>query len=182
MDVGVRSPKYLMNLRAILERSHQVLTEQRVSHALIGGFALAVLGVPRATNDVDYLIEESQKETAKKALLGAGWKIELETDEVIHLGGPGNIDVLLARRPLSQQMLKNATPVPPLGINCLSAEAIIGLKIQAYKNDATREFQDKADIQSLIQKHGASLNWEEIKTYADLFDEMPFLEILRKRL
>lgn len=171
-----------MNLRAILETSHQVLSEQAVSHALIGGFALAVLGVPRATHDVDYLIDESQKEAAKKALINAGWKIELETDEVIHLGGPGNLDILLARRPLSQQMLRDAKPLPPLGIKCLSAEAIIGLKIQAYKNDSTREFQDKADIQSLIQKHAASLNWEEIKTFADLFDEMPFIETLRKNL
>ena len=36
-----------------------------------------------------------------------------------------------------------------------------------------REFQDSADIKSLIQKHGASLNWKENRTYEDLFDEMP---------
>lgn len=174
--------RYAMNLRAILEKSHQVLKEQQVSHALIGGFALAVLGVHRATDAVDYVIDEAQKEAAKRALVNAGWKIELETDEVIHLGGPGNLDILVARRPLSQKMLRDSKPIPPLGINCLSAEAIIGLKIQAYKNDPTREFQDKADIQSLIQKHGASLNWDEIKTYADLFGEMPFLERLRRSL
>lgn len=171
-----------MNLRATLETSHRVLVEQGVSHALIGGFALAVLGVPRATHDVDYLIDESQKDAAKKALIGAGWKIDLETDEVIHLSGAGNLDILVARRPLSRQMLRDAKPLPPLGIHCLAAEAIIGLKIQAYKNDPTREFQDKADIQSLIQRHGASLHWEQIKTYADLFDEMPFIETLRRSL
>ena len=66
-----------------------------------------------------------------------------------------------------------------MGIHCLSAEAIVGLKIQAYKNDPTREYQDKADIQSLIVKHGSTLDWNEIKTYADLFQEMPFLEKLR---
>jgi hypothetical protein len=36
-----------------------------------------------------------------------------------------------------------------------------------------REFQDSADIKRLIQKDVASLNWKEIRTYADLFDEMP---------
>ncbi len=170
-----------MTLKLTFEKSHQVLQETGVRHALIGGFALAVLGVPRATNDIDYLIDESQKETAKKALIEAGWKIEMETEEVIHFRGLGNLDILLARRPLSQAMLKNSKSLPPLGIHCLSAEAIIGLKIQAYKNDPSREFQDKADIQSLINKHEATLDWQEIKTYADLFQEMAFLEILRKK-
>ena len=170
-----------MTLKATLEKSHQALLGRGVSHALIGGFALAVLGVARATDDVDYLIHESQKESAKAALIEVGWRIDLETDEVIHFVGPGNVDMLIARRPLSQEMLIKASVLPPLDIPCVSAEAIIGLKIQAYKNDRSREFQDKADIQSLIQQHGETLKWDEIRTYADLFGEMPFIETLRGR-
>ena len=168
-----------MTLKLTLEKANKALNESGVSHALIGGFALAVLGVPRATNDIDFLIDEAHAEAAKAALIQAGWKIAMDTKEVIHFRGQGNVDLLIARRPLSQAMLRNSKPLPPLGIHCLSAEAIIGLKIQAYKNDPTREFQDKADIQSLIVKHGSTLDWKEIKTYADLFQEMPFLEKLR---
>ncbi len=170
-----------MTLKLTLEKANQALNESGVNHALIGGFALAVLGVPRATNDIDFLINAAQVETAKAAMTQAGWKIALETKEVIHFREQGNVDLLIARRPLSQAMLRNSKPLPPLGVHCLSAEAIIGLKIQAYKNDSAREFQDKADIQSLIVKHGSFLDWEEIRTYADLFQEMPFLEKLRSQ-
>ncbi|MFM8268568.1 MAG: nucleotidyltransferase [Pseudomonadota bacterium] len=168
-----------MTLKELLLKSHEALSGSAVDHALIGGFALAALGVARATNDVDFLINETQKELAKKALTRAGWSIELETDEVIQFGTQGNLDLLIARRTLSKKMLENAKPIDSLGIKCLSAEAIIGLKIQAYKNDPKREFQDKADIQSLIFKYKGSLNWEEIKAYADLFGETAFIDQLK---
>jgi predicted nucleotidyltransferase len=172
----------MMSLKTLLEKSHQALQDRGVDHALIGGFALAVLGIPRATNDVDYLVDESQKENARTALLEAGWKVNFETEDVIHFSDQGSVDLLVARRPLSKKMLKNATVVGSFGIKCLLPEAIIGLKIQAYINDSTREFQDKADIQALIIRYGATLNWDEIVSYADLFGEKPFMLSLRKKL
>ncbi len=171
-----------MTLKEILLKSHEALLNSAVDHALIGGFALAALGVARATNDVDFIINEAQKDTAKRALIQAGWSIELETEEVIQFGSLGNLDLLIARRPLSKKMLENAKPLSSLGIKCLSAEAIIGLKIQAYKNDPKREFQDKADIQNLILKHKASLDWGEIQAYSDLFGETPFIETLKAQI
>lgn len=57
----------------------------------------------------------------------------------------------------------------------LSAD-IIGLKIQAYKNDASRELQDKADIQKLLA--WPKINLVEVKKYADLFCEWPVIEKL----
>ena len=47
-------------------------------------------------------------------------------------------------------MLKQAYLNQELNIYILKPEDIIGLKIQAYKNDAARELQDKADIQKLL--------------------------------
>ena len=38
-------------------------------------------------------------------------------------------------------------------MNFLLAEDLIGLKIQAYKKDPSREFQDKADILSLLRQN-----------------------------
>lgn len=58
----------------------------------------------------------------------------------------------------------------------LKPEDIIGLKIQAYKNDASRELQDKADIQKLLA--WPKINLVEVKKYADLFCEWPVIEKL----
>jgi len=56
---------------------------------------------------------------------------------------------------------------------------LIGLKIQAYKNDKSREFQDKADIQFLISSL-ENLDWDQIKKYADLFDEWEVISEIKK--
>ena len=42
--------------------------------------------------------------------------------------------------------------------------------IQAYKNAPHRALQDKADIQFIISQV-SDLNWDKIKSYADLFNE-----------
>lgn len=170
-----------MTLRETLENSHAALTKAAVEHALIGGFALATLGIPRTTNDIDFLILEEDREKAKVALTSVGFTLAMETKEVLHFRGAGSVDLLLAQRPLSQQMLANSLSKEAHGIKCVTAEALIGLKIQAYKNDPGREFQDKADILSLIKKN-PNLRWTEIKTYADLFDEWAFIEKLKSQI
>jgi hypothetical protein len=58
-------------------------------------------------------------------------------------------------------------------------EGIIGLKIQAYKNDPDRELQDKADIKSIINCY-SNLDWALVKAYADTFGEWQTIESFRK--
>lgn len=74
-------------------------------------------------------------------------------------------------------MLKQANENRELGVYVVRPEDIIGLKIQAYKNDPARELQDKADIQKLLQL--PDLNLEQVKKYSDLFNEWPTIEKLR---
>lgn len=100
-----------------------------------------------------------------------------ESDEVLQFTGPGFVDVLLANRPLSQDMLKKARQNQELGVYVVRPEDIIGLKVQAYKNDPSRELQDKADIQKLLDL--PDLDLDLVKKYADLFQEWPTIEKLR---
>ncbi|MBF0206850.1 MAG: hypothetical protein HQK53_08150 [Oligoflexia bacterium] len=173
------------NLKQTLLKSHQLMTDQNIDHALIGGLALATLGINRATSDVDMLIDHKDRENLIKTLLENGFTLIFETAEVLHfIGlniGLGKLDISLAKRPISKQMLLDAVVFPQHGIKCLGQEDIIGLKIQAYSNDNRREFQDKADILSLIENGGDSLNWSKIKMYADLFNEWPEIEKIRNR-
>jgi predicted nucleotidyltransferase len=101
----------------------------------------------------------------------------MQTKEVLHFDGRGRVDLLLANRPLSLEMLSQATRNLD-GLKCLLPEAIIGLKIQAFTNDRERELQDKADIKSLVKKY-PKMDWEKIRQYADLFDQWPFITALR---
>lgn len=136
------------------------------------------LGVHRATADVDFLIDGDKKELAKEVLAQNGFRLVIETNEVLHFSGSGPLDLLLARRPPTREMLKRARTLPGLGVKSLGAEDIIGLKIQAYINEPRRALQDKADIASLIQLH-KHMDWDKIRYYADIFGEWPTLEKLR---
>ncbi len=78
-----------MGLRKTLKTAHECLESENIDHALIGGLALATLGINRATIDVDFLIDESDKEKLKHVLLLNGFVLELETEEVLHFKGIG---------------------------------------------------------------------------------------------
>lgn len=167
----------MINLRKTLSDAHVALDSAGISHALIGGFAMAVYGYHRTTSDIDLLADGAKKDDIKKALLSKGYSLRFESPEVLQFSGPGFIDILLANRPLSQDMLKHAQLIASLGVYVLKAEDIIGLKIQAYKNDSSRELQDKADIQKLLLL--PHLDMGLIKKYADLFDDWSVIEKLK---
>ena len=167
-----------MTLRETLSQTHVALTNAGVDHALIGGMALALWGLNRATGDVDFLVEATQRESTENALRDLGFKVFASTNEVLQLYGLGRVDVLFAQRALSRKMLADAKILPNMGLKYLLAEDLIGLKIQAYKNDPRRELQDKADIQNLMRKN-SGLDYERIREYADLFEEWETIEHLR---
>ena len=168
-----------MFLEDTLTTTQKSLETEGISYAIIGGFALAAYGVARATQDIDILIDENDADRAKEQLTQAGFKIVFSTEEVLHFSGVGQLDILLARRPLAKEILRDAKRIGEFPGPVVSAEAIIGLKIQAYKNEPRREFRDKADIQSLISNESLQLDYDKIKTYADLFGEWKTIQAMR---
>ncbi len=170
-----------MDLRKTLKFVHSLFSDNLIEHALIGGLGLACYGSTRATIDMDLLIYEEDKIKAQNLLIKNGFNLQNESEEVLQFAGLGYVDLLIARRPIARDFLKLSNKNGPEGINFVRAEDLIGLKIQAYKNDLTREFQDKADIQFLIASQG-SLDWELIKKYADLFSEWEVIDEIRKKI
>lgn len=167
-----------MGLKQAILQIHDLLDRVNIRHALIGGFALAVHGISRATGDIDLLIDEDDRENLIRQLAPVGFTLRAQTAEILHFEGPVRLDILMARRPVSRQMLARARASSVLPIKCLEAEDLIGLKIQAYCNDRRRELQDKADIQFLIRKY-PELDWSRIKFFADTFGEWAEIEKLR---
>ena len=169
-----------LTLTELLGLAHKALDEAGVVHALIGGLGLGAHGVHRATRDVDLLASGTERELLVDALTRFGFELLEQTAEVLHFGGPGEVDILLANRPPTLAMVRNAKPAGTIRIPCVSAEDLIGLKIQAYVNDARRSLSDQADIAALMVAN-SDLNWIQIKAYADVFGEWPTIESIKAR-
>jgi len=170
----------MKNIKDTLIEAHTILKDLNIDHALIGGLALGNLGVHRATVDVDLLVDGSAKSKIQQAFEAKGYKLQVETDEVMHFTGDIAVDLLLANRAPTKKMLERASTIASIDVKCLKAEDIIGLKIQAYRNNYKRELQDKADIVSILQNN-KDVDWELIKYYADIFNEWSTIENLRKK-
>lgn len=169
----------MKNLLKILETIHRAFDEAEIDHALIGGLALEYLGVHRTTVGIDLLVDGEVGHKAIEALQELGFELHSESGEAMQFTGEIDVHILLANRTPTRMMLKTARPMENLEIKCVGPEDIIGLKIEAYINNPSREAEDKADIAALMQKY-PSMDWDKIKGYADLFNEWPVIEKLKK--
>lgn len=159
--------------------THEALLAAKAPHALIGGFALAVHGYPRATNDIDFLVHGDFRTEVVGEMLSRGFNRFFTSDEVDQWEGEAPVDFLYARRPISQTMLQRASTGETLvGIPVLDPSDLIGLKIQAYVNNPKRQLQDLADIQKLIELN--QIDWERVKTYAEAFGEWERVKTLKQ--
>lgn len=95
----------VIDLRKTLTEAHLTLDDEGISHALIGGFALAVYGQHRATMDIDFLADGTKNNIIKSSLERKGFVLKYESAEVLQFSGIGFLDILLANRPLDIQRL-----------------------------------------------------------------------------
>jgi hypothetical protein len=160
-------------------------------YALMGGFAMAMHGVQRATMDLNLLILLEDMGKADALLRQRGYELAFRSANVSHYQSEdwewGRIDVLHAFRAPSRAMLERAERVAFGGsgeIPVVRVEDLIGLKVQAVSNDPSRGEGDWADIALLIEAAalgGRALDWELIADYLALFGRMEKLTELRKR-
>ena len=156
---------------------------QGLSHppALIGGLALAAHRVPRATQDIDFLVDADDAETLHKLLIEHGYQcLHRSEDAANYLRGDEGLDVLYAHRVAARRLLQAAQPRDTgLGrVRVISAEGLIGFKLQAYVNNPKRT-QDLEDIRALLRANRKALNIGEVQEYFRLFErEALFNELI----
>lgn len=150
--------------------------KENIRFALMGGFALAALGVPRATIDLDFLILRDDWEKVDAIMKANGYKCVYKSDEVAQYVSIdnllGEVDFILAHRNISCKMLERAQEkeIFSLKLRVLLPEDVIGLKIQALANDETRSAKEYMDIESLLASYKNKLDWGILEDYFKLFD------------
>ena len=155
-------------------------TGLRTPPALIGGLALAAHQVVRATRDVDFLVDADDAERLQALLLGLGYKcIHRSEDAANYLRGDEGLDLLYAHRPEARRLLAAAQERETgMGrLRVISAEGLVGFKLQGFVNDASR-MRDLDDIRALLRVNRGTLDMQEVRRYFALFDREPLLDEL----
>ncbi len=154
--------------------------EQEIQYALIGGFVLGAFGIIRSTIDLDFLILADNLDKVdkilKKSMYICSYKSENVSQYTSDLKPFGQIDILHAFRKYSLAVLKRAQSILVFNkykIKVAIPEDIIGLKLQALKNDETREESEYSDIELLLKHlndNNISIKWALLENYFKLFD------------
>jgi Uncharacterised nucleotidyltransferase len=169
-------PRLIAQIREALA----IFAECSTPPALIGGMALAAHKVVRATQDIDFLADAADADKLHSLLLGLGYRcVHRSEDAANYLRGDEGIDFLYAHRPAALRLLAEAqTRDTGMGrLRVVSAEGLIGFKLQAFVNNPKRT-QDIEDIRALLRANRDTLNMEEVKRYFVLFEREPLFNEL----
>ena len=160
-----------------------VAKRQRFRVALTGGFALAFHGVQRASDDVEFLVEEAGAAPLHEALAEAGARCVQRSDDAASYAatlGLAPLALVYARREPAREMLERALPRLLRGVRVrvpvVDAEAVIGMRLQALADAPAARADAEADIRALLARRGATLNLEIVRDYFRRFGREPELE------
>jgi len=178
-----------MDFKTVLNLVVKRFNEEKVRYAVMGGFALGLAGVPRATIDLDFLIHRDDLPKVDKIMKENSYECRYKSENVAQYTSPlkvfGEVDFLLAFRDISVKMLNMAVEKDVFAgkfkVNVLKTEDIIGLKLQAAINDPARATKEYLDIESLMEYHKSNLDWALIEEYFEVFDKIDDFNKLKKR-
>ena len=173
-----------MNFKTVLTILLGKFGEQGIHYSLIGGFALGLWGVARATVDLDFLIDRKDLEKVGQIMKETGYVCKFTSENVSQFVSPvkvyGEIDFLHAFRQTSVEMLARAEEKEifsgALRIKVLMPEDLIGLKLQAIKNNPSRKEMDMGDIKALATAQRGKIDWALINKYADILEATDLLK------
>ena len=146
-----------MTLHDELMAVTQALDTDAIPYALVGGLAVAVWGAPRATKDIDLLVQPADVERAKTAIGRCGFTLPAEPMEfsdgmVVHRvskvrdGALMTVDLLLVNENLRRHFeTREARFVEEARLWVIGRAGLIAMKISAGRP------QDQADVIRLTE-------------------------------
>ena len=171
-----------MDFRGTLETLGRRFADRQCRWAVIGGVAMGFYGVPRATVDVDVLLDGAFAPHLDEMVADLGYSLSYRWEESSHFlpTRPDRcpLDVLHARRAHSLAMLVRANHMPlgadSIGVPVVQVEDLIGLKVQALVNDPDRRRGELVDIRALLEtaaERNAGLDRARVEEYFTIFNE-----------
>jgi len=146
----------VVDLYAELQQLIAALESAGLDYAICGGVALAVHGVPRATQDIDILLRPEDMARLREAARGCGFVLEslpmdfsggvtIQRFTKLVNAQPLMLDVLLVTEPLERVWAtRQRAPLEGGGVlSVVSREGLITLKLAAGRP------QDVADVKRL---------------------------------
>jgi hypothetical protein len=178
-----------LDFKTVTRNLLSAFSDEDVTYALIGGYAIGLWGVHRGTVDMDFLVRQDDMFKVRRIMEAMGYEIRFASANVTQCISPltvfGEVDFLHAFRDASLRMLERAVEKKLFGaelsIKVLLPEDLIGLKVQAFANDARRERLDMYDIEALMSLHGKILDWELIGEYFNLFESSELFSELKRK-
>jgi hypothetical protein len=164
-----------MNFRVTLQQLVRSFDDAGIGYALIGGYAVGLWGVARGTVDIDFLVVRDDLPRLDRIMTQCGFSLVHRSENVSQFASPGGgIDFLHAFRRHSLSMLGRAVERAifegEIVVRVLRPDDLIGMKIQAIANDPQRTALDRYDIEELLRLHGATLDWQLVEEYFNLFE------------
>lgn len=179
-----------MDFQLVFDKVISSFEKENLQYGLIGGFALGVMGILRATMDLDILLLVDDLDKADTILTGCMYTCVHRSAHLSQytsgLKPFGSIDILHAAKTISREMLSRVERFKVFNkytIPVLSPEDIIGLKVQAIANDSQREATDVNDMRLLLDyqlKRKKPIDWELLDEYFSLFNKHVLLATLKK--
>ncbi len=177
-----------MDFKAVLSALIGRFEEHGVRYGLMGGFALGLLGVGKSTVDIDFLVHRDDMDAVDQIMKDLDYECKFKSENASQYLSParvfGEVDFLHAFRKASLEMLDNAVEMKifdgAFKIRVLKPEDIIGLKLQAIKNDPSRERIDMQDIRALAAVCKHTMDWRRIEQYCNIFHMNELYFELRK--
>jgi len=178
-----------MDFKVVTEKILSAFNNAQVRHALMGGFALGMWGIHRATVDIDFLVHRDDLDKVRSIMSEMGYECTYHTENVSQYISSqsvfGEVDFIHAFREASLGMLERAEEKEifsgELKIRVLIPEDLIGLKVQAIANDEARKASELADIEALSALYGARLDWVRIDEYFSIFGFEEMAKELRRK-
>jgi hypothetical protein len=172
-----------VSVREVLENLRRALEEANVAYMVTGSFASSVHGVPRATQDIDVIIEPSRGQLV--ALMAKFGEPVYESDQedaldalrrrsmfsVIDRRGVWKIDFIVRKeRPFSKREFGRRTKIEIMGISlyAATAEDILLAKLEWAKlGESERQIRDAAGI---IKIQGTKLDVDYVERWVAALD------------
>ena len=165
-----------MEYKKVLAAILAELEKHNIPYAIVGAVAMGFWGVRRDTVDIDLLVKAADREKVIAFMKGLGYDHMIASnfaDQFGHLMKEmGLVDFLYTKR--EQGIIEDGKTFKGINkdidVRVAMPEDIIGLKLDAIKNNPKRELQDWADIQAIVEVLGDNLDWTKIRNYCKLLD------------